>query len=522
MNSASTLPRLANLISRVALPAASLLFITPQVFAQATPVPAAPAASGFPAAQLAVPAAGPAAPAVQIGGSPVRPQSDDYYSQVYKIPTAAEVAEVLQRVRGYLDVSTASRIVTGRGGPEVTDFSQPVPGVAFESGGAIHFQIIAYEQGVVYSGMLNAAEATGDAGYSAYVAKRVTAMAHGLAVAPPPAPPAAGARGRGGMTVLQAPRTLDDCGAMCTALIQARLAKVGEDTLPIIQNWMKFINTTLFRLPDGTIARHIPMPETIWADDMYMGAPALAFMGKMTGEKKYYDDAAKQIIQMAAHLFRPTKGLFAHGWISTNPDSVDNYWGRANGWCALAMADVLDLLPADHPARPAILTLFRAHLQGLAARQSHAGLWHQLLDRDDSYLETSASAMFVYAMAHGVNRGWISPVFGTQALIGWKAVATRVNAQGQVEGTCTGANFDLSPMYYYDHPVSVDALHGYGPVLLAGAEVLKMLKNENITIVSSVGSIYVSPKPGSVMPWLVDGRKAGTDNIDRMIVVWPK
>ncbi len=383
--------------------------------------------------------------------------------------------------------------------------------------------------------MLSAAEATGDPAYDAYIVKRLTAMVKGLAIIPPPgatpvpapapAPAAApagtaGTGGRGGrggrggfgppggLSILQAPRSLDDCGAMCTAFIQARLANVGPDTLPIIQTWMKFINHSVFRLPDGTIARHVPMPETIWGDDMYMSAPALALMGKMTGDKKYYDDAAKQITQMAARLFRPEKGLFAHGWISTNPDSVDNHWGRANGWCALAMADVLDLLPADHPARGAILTLFRAHMQGLVTRQSGTGMWHQLLDRDDSYLETSASAMFVYALAHGINRGWISPAFGTHALIGWKAVATKVNAQGQVEGTCTGANFDLSPMYYYDHPVSADALHGYGPVLPAGAEILKMLKNENIHHQYDLHREHLryAPKPGSLVPW--NGRRS--------------
>ncbi len=495
----------------VALSCAALFFSAPAAQAQPTDASVAPAATATPTA--------PSTPTVQVGGSPIRPQNGDYYSQVYKIPTAAEITTVLERVRGYLDTATASRIVAGRGGQEITDFSQPVTGAGFEGvgrggQGGIRFQAMAYEQGVVYSGMLAATAATGDTAYNDYVIKRLTGMVHGLAITPAPTPaaPAAatGARGggpRGGFTSLYIPRSLDDCGAMCASLIQARLANVGPDTTPIINNWIKFIDTVVPRLPDGTISRHIPMPETIWADDMYMGAPALVLMGKLTGDKKYYDDAARQILQMSARLYRPEKHLFAHGWISTNPDTVDNHWGRANGWCALAMADVLDLLPADHPARPAILNLYRSFMKGLAERQSDTGLWHQLLDRDDSYLETSASAMFVYALAHGINQGWISPAYGTQALIGWKAVATRVNDKGQVEGTCTGSNFDLSPMYYYARPVSVDALHGYGPVLLAGAEVLNLLKNPNITIANSVGSIYVSPKPDAPMPWLSEARE---------------
>jgi len=65
------------------------------------------------------------------------------------------------------------------------------------------------------------------------------------------------------------------------------------------------------------------------------------------------------------------------------------------------------VLPENHPRRPAVLALYRDHVRGLAALQDGAGLWHQLLDRPDSYLETSASAMYVYSIARGINRGWI-------------------------------------------------------------------------------------------------------------------
>jgi hypothetical protein len=65
------------------------------------------------------------------------------------------------------------------------------------------------------------------------------------------------------------------------------------------------------------------------------------------------------------------------------------------------MAELLSVLPEDHPGRAAVLAQYRAHVAGLAAAQGGAGLWHQLLDRNDSYLETSASAMYVYAIARG-------------------------------------------------------------------------------------------------------------------------
>jgi rhamnogalacturonyl hydrolase YesR len=196
-----------------------------------------------------------------------------------------------------------------------------------------------------------------------------------------------------------------------------------------------------------------------------------------------------------------------HGWISTNPDTIDICWGRANGWCVMAMAELLDVLPKDHPEYNTILNLFRAQVRGLAACQSSDGLWHQLLDRTDSYLETSASAMFVYAIAHGINQGWISPAYGTVALTGWNAVALRVNDQGEVEGTCVGTDFGLTLAYYYYRGTSVLALHGYGPTLLAGAEILNLLHNDKIKIAMvTTGSLYVSPLPGAPMPWLETGR----------------
>jgi unsaturated rhamnogalacturonyl hydrolase len=448
------------------------------------------------------------APVVQATGSAIRQDNGDFYTQIYRVPTADEITAVLDRVRNFMETSTPAKLMAG--GEEVTEFSQPIPGVTLERGPQFPFQLLTYEQGVVFIGMLNAAEATGDTKYNDYVVKRLTTFANYLKVAPAAATPLPGARGGrgGGLGGLTTPYSLDQCGAMCAGLLKARLANVGPDLGAVTNTWMNFIETKVPRLSDGTIARHVPMPDTIWADDMYMSVPALAWMGKLTGDKKYFDDAVKQVTQMSARLFRPEKGIYAHGWITTNPDPIDIHWARANGWCVMAMAELLDALPTDYPGRNDVLNLFRAHVRGLAARQSGSGLWHQLLDHEDTYLETSASAMFVYAMAHGVNRGWVSPAYGSGAIVGWNAVATRVNAQGGVEGTCVGTNFDLSLVYYYNRPTSVNALHGYGPVLLAGSEVLKMLHNDKITVKLSTGSIYVSPNPDQPMPWLSDGRAA--------------
>ena len=115
----------------------------------------------------------------------------------------------------------------------------------------------------------------------------------------------------------------------------------------------------------------------------------------------------------------------------------------------------------------------REHIRGLAETQGTNGLWHQLLDRPETYEETSASAMFVFAAARAINRGWIDAnAYGPMVSLGWNALAQKVNARGQVEGTCIGTGLAWDPMWYACRPTSAYAAHGYGPVLMAGAEMI--------------------------------------------------
>ncbi len=394
-----------------------------------------------------------------------------------KMP-AEEITRVLDRVRGYLDGVTPTRVVSRETGAVITDLSRLSDDATLERGA---FLIVSYEWGVTYSGMLAAADATGDARFKDYVARRVKFI--GDLYPYYAAHPVEGAGYRPPMRSVAQPRSLDDSGAMCAAMIKAERAALAPNLRPMIDNYMKYISAGQYRLKDGTLARGGPLPDTLWLDDLYMSVPALAQMGKLTGDRRYYDDAVKQILQFADRMFVKEKGLYMHGWVQGMTVHPAFHWARANGWAALATVELLDVLPEDHPGRPAVLDLLRAHVRGLAARQSGFGLWHQLLDRDDTYLETSASAMYVYAIARAINRGWIDPLaYGATAQLGWNAVTTRVNAQGQVEGTCVGTGMAFDPTFYYYRPQSVFAAHGYGPVLLAGAEMLNLLKAGAIEI----------------------------------------
>jgi rhamnogalacturonyl hydrolase YesR len=293
------------------------------------------------------------------------------------------------------------------------------------------------------------------------------------------------------------PQTLDDCGSMCAAMLKASRAGISQQELqPCIDRYMAWIFSGQFRFEDGTLARNRPLPRTLWLDDLYMSVPALAQMGAATGDRKYYDDAARQILQFSARMFVPEKGLYRHGWV----DKMDPHpffpWARANGWAVVAMAELLDVLPADHPDRAAIMAQFKAHVQGLAPLQDSKGLWHQVLDRPDTYLETSASAMYVYSIALGINRGWLdAAAYAPMAAIGWDAVAGQVNSKGQVEGTCVGTGMGFDPMFYAYRPTSVLAAHGYGPVLLAGAEMIKLRAGSAKALSNNGGALQIAPAP---------------------------
>jgi rhamnogalacturonyl hydrolase YesR len=206
-----------------------------------------------------------------------------------------------------------------------------------------------------------------------------------------------------------------------------------------------------------------------------MGIPSLAQMGKLTGDKKYFDDAVNQIKQYTKRMFIKEKGIYMHGWVQSMETHPEFKWARANGWALLAITELLDVLPENHPGRAFVLEQFKAHVKGLAALQSGSGFWHQLLDREDSYLETSATAIYTYCIAHACNNGWLNPVtYAPMASLGWNAVATKVNDKGQVEGTCVGTGMAFDPAFYYHRPVNVFAAHGYGPLILAGAEMYKL------------------------------------------------
>lgn len=417
------------------------------------------------------------------------------YPIPYRKPAAAEIAAALHRIRAYLDAATPTRVVRKDSGAEITDFTTPVAGAIAEASHG-DFGIQVYEMGVVHAGLIKAAEATGEQRFTDMTRRHLNFFADKLPYFRAQEQQFRLERANSFSRFLD-PRSLDDAGSMCAAMMRARAAGIGPDLSAQIAVCGDWVANKQYRLADGTLARKRPQASSLWADDMYMGVPALAELGRMSGKRAHFDDAVNNVLRMSDYMFNKQKGIYTHGWHANHPNAPRFYWARANGWAVLAMSDLLDVLPKSHPGYKKVLAQLRASLHGIAELQSGAGLWHQMIDRNDSYLETSASAMFTYVIAHAVNEGWVSPTtYGSIAQAGWAGLAARINDNGQVEGTCVGTTFASDQAYYYHRPTSVHALHGYGPVLLAGAEMIKMLKNPDFDIEHKVRTYHYVPKGG--------------------------
>ena len=419
----------------------------------------------------------------------------------YGVSKPEEVKQVMDRVLTYIDAETPSVLVDKNTGAPVTDYKKITASTQLKQGG---FRLTSYEWGVTYSGVLAAYAATGDNAYRGYVVKR-----HQLLADIAPYFQKIYAKDKnidGNIRRVIDPHALDDAGAVCCSMIKSLLADGKQPLRPLIDNYADYIMNKEYRLSDGTFARIRPQKNTLWLDDMFMGIPTVAYMGKLTGDAKYYDEAARQVLQFAERMWVPEKGLFRHGWVEAMDPHPAFHWGRANGWAILTMCEVLDVLPADHPKRAEIMELLKAHAAGLARLQHHDGFWHQLLDRNDTYLEASATAIYTYCLAHAVNQGWLdAKAFGPVAQLGWHAVASSVNEKGQVEQVCVGTGMGFDPSFYAYRPCHVMAAHGYGPVIWAGAEMINMLKRQHPKSNDSAVMFYDTEVPTDAPIFNYDG-----------------
>ena len=273
-------------------------------------------------------------------------------------------------------------------------------------------------------------------------------------------------------------RELDDCGAMGGAVIEVYSLVKRDDYKAYIDKTANHIMEKQDRLKDGTLVRKGPHEMTLWADDLFMSVPFLARMGNLTGDVKYFDDALKQVFNFTKYLWNEEKGLFYHCYYSDLERNGVAHWGRCNGWVMMAQVHLLNFLPKDHPKREELRKNLERQILGIAKYQSADGLWHQLLDKNDSYLESSCSAMFVYSIARAVNEGWIDRRYSSIALAGWEGLKqNKITIDGQLKDICVGTGIEDNIAFYYNRPARPNETHGLGPIIDAGVEIIRLKKS---------------------------------------------
>ncbi len=275
---------------------------------------------------------------------------------------------------------------------------------------------------------------------------------------------------------------LDNCGAMGVETLEAILRapdRITPEQKPVIERIANWISEKQDRLPDGTLWRPMARDDyrrwpagTIWADDLYMACPYLVRWSEYTHNGKYLTDAAHQVINMASRL-QDQDGLWFHAYNETKHEHSPYKWGRANGWAMVATAEILSAMPENHPDRAALLDIFRRHVEGIKKVQPASGVWHQVLDHPELWEETSCTNMFAYAIARGVNRGWLPASDMNVARKAFAGVCAHyVTPEGVVKGTCEGTGIGLDLEFYVKRRHPDDDYHGRGVVLLAGTEIL--------------------------------------------------
>lgn len=234
-------------------------------------------------------------------------------------------------------------------------------------------------------------------------------------------------------------------------------------------------------------------PHQMWLDGIYMAAPFYAEFAKRFDEPQGFDDVAHQITLIEQHTRDRETGLLYHGWDESktqrwaDPETGCSpcFWGRAIGWYAMAIPDVLDHFPGDHPQRDELLAIFETTMSAIARVQDPAsGVWYQVLDQGDrpgNYLEASASCMFVYALAKGVRKGYIGKEYLAVAVRGYEGILQQfveVDDQGLVNlsGICSVAGLGGKPYrdgsfeYYVGERVITNEYKGVGPFVMASVE----------------------------------------------------
>jgi unsaturated rhamnogalacturonyl hydrolase len=282
-------------------------------------------------------------------------------------------------------------------------------------------------------------------------------------------------------------KLLDDLGMQTAALALSntytnRDSKLFERQKALITEGVEKIKTRVPTLPDGTFTRLTPDSLTVQSDDLMMGGYAFLRMGLAERNGDYIKTAAEQSLNFHKYLFDPSSNLYRHAFSTKTGQQSCCSWGRGMGWMLLVNTDLLkkwgekvDNTPPQYKAE--ILKNFQVSCAALLKYQAKNGGFHQILTDTTTYLETSATAMFVYAFAEGVNNGWLPKADYEAAILkGWNFLKTQIQADGTVKNIVRGTPILPTAKAYNQQKTNVSDPRGLGAVLWACAAMDRFLK----------------------------------------------
>jgi unsaturated rhamnogalacturonyl hydrolase len=246
------------------------------------------------------------------------------------------------------------------------------------------------------------------------------------------------------------------------------------------------------RTSEGGFWHKAIYPNQMWLDGIYMAGPFLVQQGVRYHQPQWIDEAIRQIALLRQHTRDQASGLWYHGFDESrqqrwaNPDSgcSSQFWGRGMGWMMMGLVDVLEMLSRTHQAYSIVQAWFADAASAVQRVQdSTTGLWWQVLDRPDAkgnYFESSASAMFVYALLKGIRLGALDEGFRESAIRGYEGIKTRLIrwdergahlAQANAVSGLGGTPYrDGSYAYYVQTPPVMDDLKALAAWIKAGVE----------------------------------------------------
>ena len=242
-------------------------------------------------------------------------------------------------------------------------------------------------------------------------------------------------------------------------------------------------------------------PSQMWLDGLYMAGPFSAEYASMFQDPEMFDDIADQFFWMESHTYDAETGLLAHAWDESREqrwaDPVTgrspSFWGRAMGWYAWALVDVLDFFPTEHPRRDSLIVLLQKFAEAIVRyREPESGLWYQVVDqglREGNYLESSSSSMFVYVLAKGARMGYLDPSFRLIAERSFRGILDSmitVDTLGivSIHQACSVGGLGGNPYrdgsfaYYVREKKRTNDFKAIGPFILASLEMEKPFQQQ--------------------------------------------